>query len=73
MAELGRQDGAAIEVRGLTKSYGGVRAVSLWDAIFAQQQAMPPLASSSGTAQTRYAEYVPNQTAASAKPAHLPR
>ena len=27
MAEPGRQDGAAIEVRGLTKSYGGVRAV----------------------------------------------
>lgn len=33
MAELGRcrrQDGAAIEVRGLTKSYGGVRLVSTW-------------------------------------------
>jgi len=27
MAEPGRQDGAAIEVRGLTKSYGGVHAV----------------------------------------------
>ena len=27
MAEPGRQDGAAIEVRGLTKSYDGVRAV----------------------------------------------
>ena len=27
MAEPGRQGGAAIEVRGLTKSYGGVHAV----------------------------------------------
>jgi ABC-type branched-subunit amino acid transport system ATPase component len=27
VAELARQDGAAIEVRGLSESYGGVRAV----------------------------------------------